>query len=119
MDPFDKLTNTLSQRMNETASTVYGTPFELGEITSGYGLKISRLADTIPVGNYLISSSIAIDKLDINVHTSLVESHSHTVTVTLPEHKAKPGDRVLIMWDGMQPIVVSVLVSSNVLRGGG
>lgn len=117
MDPFDKLTNTLNKRMNETASTIYGTPFELGEITSDYGLKISRLgANTIP--NYLISSSIAINKIDINVQTSLVDSHSHTVTVTLPEQKVRPGDRVLVMWDGMQPIVVSVLVSSDVLKGG-
>ena len=65
---------------------------------------------------YLIDKRLSIDyKPEIEVVTSLSDGHSHTVKIPITEgiERIKAGDRVLVCWIDVDPIVVAVIVSSS------
>ena len=64
----------------------------------------------------LIDKRLSIDyKPEIEVVTSLSDGHSHTVKIPITEgiERIKAGDRVLVCWIDVDPIVVAVIVSSS------
>lgn len=129
MNAFEALGNTLNSRMSAVSGGAVGVYLELGTITSSLSLQVSRFADAIPKGEYMV---------DIRIYSPTYltskESHSHSGgshgghTGGSGEHshndgehnhklpdcfrKIKAGDRVLVAWVGTEPIVVAIVQSS-------
>ena len=109
MNAFDRLGRTLQAQMNNAVNEGRSVLIEYGTITSDFGLKVTRFDTVIPKG-------LSIDyKPEIEVVTSLSDGHSHTVKIPITEgiERIKAGDRVLVCWIDVDPIVVAVIVSSS------
>ena len=116
MNAFDRLGRTLQAQMNNAVNEGRSVLIEYGTITSDFGLKVTRFDTVIPKGEYLIDKRLSIDyKPEIEVVTSLSDGHSHTVKIPITEgiERIKAGDRVLVRWIDVDPIVVAVIVSSS------
>ena len=116
MNAFDRLGRTLQAQMNNAVNDGKSILIEYGTITTDFGLKIARFDTVIPKGEYLIDKRLSIDyKPEIEVVTSLTDGHSHTVKIPITEgiERIKAGDRVLVCWIDVDPIVVAVIVSSS------
>ena len=102
MNAFDRLGRTLQAQMNNAVNDGKSILIEYGTITSDFGLKVARFDTVIP-------------KPEIEVVTSLSDGHSHTVKIPITEgiERIKAGDRVLVCWIDVDPIVVAVIVSSS------
>lgn len=112
MNAFDRLGRTLQAQMNNAVNEGRSVLIEYGTITSDFGLKVTRFDTVIPKGEYLIDKRLSIDyKPEIEV----VTGHSHTVKIPITEgiERIKAGDRVLVCWIDVDPIVVAVIVSSS------
>ena len=110
MNAFDRLGRTLQAQMNNAVNDGKSILIEYGTIT------IARFDTVIPKGEYLIDKRLSIDyKPEIEVVTSLSDGHSHTVKIPITEgiERIKAGDRVLVCWIDVDPIVVAVIVSSS------
>ena len=119
----EKLGNTLNDRMNKVFSGRSSIVAELGTITSDGGLKVPSLSNTIPKGDYLINKTInrsasdtahgsGSDKITVPDHGSFTVTIGMDITVTIPICPMGPGDRVLVLWCGNDPIVAAVLKDS-------
>lgn len=91
-----RLGATLSDRMKRTAQGANTITAELGTINQGFSLSVSSLRKAIPRGDYMVDLSLLGLEYDgVEVSRALRE-----------------GDRVLVIWCGYEPIVVSVVVKS-------
>ena len=81
MSEIEKLGQTLNKRIHAVFDAKEGLKPEIGSITDNLGLQVQAVKNTIPKEDYLVEAQ-----------TSL-----------------KPGDRVLTVWCGMEPIIVAVL----------
>lgn len=80
----DRLGNVLASRMKKTTKASTQVVAELGYIDSSMALTTDGLQDQIPQGEYMIDKSLTLSS----------------------------GDRVLVIWCGMEPIVVAAVEDS-------
>lgn len=111
---------------------------ELGVINGDWSLTVGSLGNPIPKGEYMVSLHLqtlntgeqltitATDGLHSHgpsgehqqsqyngTHSHTNEGpHSHVVLVGSTIRGVQPGDRVLVIWVGTEPIVVDIVVNS-------
>lgn len=107
---FEKLGDTLNNRMCRVNRSNQALSPEIGTITGGLGLKVGSVSNTIPKGDYLVSRDLTMS--NPMTTTSTVEDHAHNVTLPSKLGPLKSGDRVLVVWCGYEPVVVAVLENS-------
>lgn len=106
----EKLGDTLNSRMQHVQNATKGMGPEIGTITSGLGLKVGSVNNTIPRGAYLVSRNLTMS--NPTASTNEVNNHKHTVSLPAKLGAFKAGDRVLVIWCGYEPVVVAVLENS-------
>lgn len=104
MDGFARLAGVLNGSVKRRIQGNAVTEIEFGTIQGDLSLIADSLGVPIPKGDYLVSLYLTGDG-----STGAASGHSHSLPVSRP---LKAGDRVLIAWDGNDPAVVSILVSS-------
>lgn len=109
MTEIEKLGLTFNKRAHQVQKATKGLTPEIGTITGSLGLHVNSVSNTIPKGAYLIARDLTLGKKGDKFETS-----SGGYTVPIPEKMAsvKSGDRVLVIWCGNEPVVVSVLEES-------
>ena len=129
-----RLGDILASRMKKTSSAAVPITVELGKINDNRSLSTDSLKDPIPVGDYMINLMLNGNSYDTSSNgshfghidadamangnggdvlgdasnTLSAGEHNHSYTLRI----LQPGDRVLVVWCGMEPIVVAVVVSS-------
>lgn len=124
------LGNLLNGQMRRVQTAGTKTLLELGKINDDLSLSSDSLTGSIPTGEYMVSLHLKNNVDD--ALTTLVGSHAHSGGTHaqqtgsgahthsdgdhahgLPQtmRGIKPGDRVLIAWVGVEPVVVDIVVS--------
>lgn len=83
---------------------------ELGTINGNMALQVDSLSNAIPKGEYMVSLKLTIGSLTVTSETA--DAHTHRVTLPGALRGLKAGDRVLVAWAGMEPVVIDVVASS-------
>lgn len=109
----------MSDRMKRTAQAAWTVPVELGTINKNLSLTVDSLPKTpIPRGDYLVNLTLTgAFSTGSATHTHQGTDHEHSGgahTHRLPAafRALQSGDRVLVVWCGNDPVVVSVVVES-------
>lgn len=134
-----RLGGILASRMNSTARAVSGVPLELGTINGDMSLKVDSLNGNISPNEYLVvlhlthenyftynelnSSSKAPHVHAGGTHSQEIGSGYHTHSSDgLHDHRLpsvfrglKPGDRVLVAWAGVEPVIVEIVVEGTTI----
>lgn len=123
-NPIEELGKVMSSQMKQVFNANQGITIELGIITSGMGLTVGSLGNTIPKGDYMISmhlmnvkltldtTEVALETEEEDEHTHTIEKHKHQVTLPNKLRGLQEGDRVIVAWIGTEPVVVDIVVSS-------
>lgn len=104
----DKLGNVLATRSKNTAKAALNRTLltELGRVDGNLAVIPDSLPHPIPKGEYMVSLMLTGGFMTEN-------ANDHTHRLPKDQYRAlKPGDRVLICWAGMEPVVVAIVVSS-------
>lgn len=121
MDTFQALGNTLNARMTGVAQSRQIDNAELGTITDDYGLALDSYKTPVPKGAYMVSKRLFMrqDKIEVTTESSGggTYSHSHAVDISIPAELIglEPGNRVLVIWAGTEPIVIDIIQDSGTL----
>lgn len=98
-----RLANSLAGQMQKTASTSVPVTVELGVINSDSSLTTDTLKGNISPNDYMIDLQLT--------HESYLSDKSDRVPSVF--RRLQPGDRVLVMWAGNEPIVTAIVVSGD------
>lgn len=132
MNQLTALAELLSARMQAVRKAGNTLLLELGRIQNDLSLSVDSLQDSIPKGDYLLSLSL-ISLTGDRLHSEAIshlhsggehtqqtgngfhthEDGSHTHVLPAPLRGIKPGDRVLVVWVGGQPIVTNIITGSK------
>lgn len=129
MNNMQLLGNVLHSRMEKTAGASVHTTAELGTINANMSLSTDSLQSPIPKGDYMVDIRLSCDTYDTNstVHSHNGGTHSghvggdgshehnggaHTHRIPSEFRALKPGDRVLVIWCGHEPVVTAIIASS-------
>lgn len=138
MNEIEKFGKMMHSRAQQVAGAAMGAGPELGIINGDGSLSVSSLSNAIPKGEYMVSlhlqtantggqlTTTATDGLHSHgpsgshsqyqgdgTHSHTNEgSHSHVVLVGGTIRGVQPGDRVLVIWVGTEPVVVDIVVNS-------
>lgn len=132
-----RLGDTLASRMKKTANAAVPTTLELGTIGAGLTLTTDSIKTPIPPSQYMIAITLAhqtyytYNELNSSANAPHVHDggehgqckgsghHVHD-TDGLHDHRQssvfrnlKPGDRVLVAWCGVEPVIISIVVSGD------
>ena len=135
---FSRLAKRLDNRSREIVEDNVDVGIEIGEIDSNMALKLPRFATPIPNGDYAVAKHLTVNDVSTVLETESAGEHTHSVNagnysgtaLTAGAHthrinivrpngleRLKTGDRVIVVWDGSQAVVVDVIVNSSNLRG--
>ena len=138
MKEIEKFGQMMHNRARQVAGAAKDAPPELGVINGDLSLSVSSLSNSIPKGEYMVSlhlqtantggqlTTTASDGLHSHgpsgghsqyqgdgVHSHTNEGpHTHVVLVSGTIRGVQPGDRVLVIWVGTEPVVVDIVVNS-------
>lgn len=138
MNEIEKFGKMMHNRARQVAGAAKDTPPELGIINGDWSLSVSSLSNPIPKGEYMVTlhlqtentggtlTETAVDGTHSHgpsgghsqyqgsgVHSHTNEGpHKHVVLVGGTIRGVQPGDRVLVVWVGTEPIVVDIVVNS-------
>lgn len=101
-----RLGASLASRMKKTSQGMIPIVTELGTITQNLSLKVDGLNTLIPKGEYMVNIMLSGGSYT----TSTSEDHAHKLPSVF--RSLKPGDRVLVVWCGFTPAVISVITKS-------
>ena len=122
-----RLGATLSNRMRRTADGAVPTTIELGVVNSNLSITTDSLQAEIPRGDYMVNLMLTGSRRtssESHTHTGGSHaqetgngSHSHTGGDHSHELPAgfrglQAGDRVLVAWCGVEPVVIAIVTSS-------
>ena len=131
-----RLGNTLSGRIEKTARAVVPVTVELGIINEDMSLTVDSLAGRISPRDYMVDLHLTHDTYNTyeatHTHDGGGHMHSgcgyggghgggehshdggaHDHRIPSVFRRLKAGDRVLVIWVGHEPIVVSIVVSGT------
>lgn len=130
-----RLGATLSNRMKRTADGAVPTTIELGVVNDNLSITTDSLQAAIPKGEYMVDIRLTCGtyRTSRETHTHDGGSHSHSGCGIggghsggahshdggihdhrLPEEfrPLQAGDRVLVAWCGLEPVVIAIVTSS-------
>lgn len=131
-----RLGNTLAGGMQKTARTAVPVTVELGTINSDLSLTTDTLNGNISPSDYMIDLQLthenyySYDEMNSSAnaphhheggeHSQMEGNGKHTHDDGLHDHRVpsvfrrlQPGDRVLVMWVGNEPIITAIVVSGD------
>lgn len=109
MNNIDRLGDLLTSQMQRTVNGNKSITAELGTIGANLSLKVASFKNSIPRGQYMISRSLSIGAKDSKL---TVTNSGEKVLVPDTMRSVNPGDRVLVVWVGSEPVVVDIVKSS-------
>lgn len=114
-----RLGASLASRMKKTAGAMVPVTVEFGRINQNLSLSIDSLKTPIPKGEYMINLAYSSESYNTSetTHSHSDGSHSHSGGAhshRLPSvfRPLQAGDRVLVVWCGFEPVVISIIVKS-------
>lgn len=133
-----RLGEALASRMKKTANAAIPTALELGTIGSNMSLTTDSIKTPIPPNQYMVSLSLTHETYftynELNSSAAAPHHHEggthpqkggsgyHTHDDGLHDHaipsvfrRLKPGDRVLVAWCGVEPVIISIVVSGDTI----
>lgn len=133
MSNIERLGETLAGRMKKSAQAAVPMTAELGIINGDLSLTVDSIARKIPKEDYMISIGLSHANYysynEMNSSANAPHHHAggehaqmsgngyHTHDDGLHDHRApsvfrrlKPGDRVLVIWVGFEPIIADIVV---------
>lgn len=124
-----RLGSSLASRMKKTSNAAIPVTVELGTINQNLSLSVDSLRSPIKKGDYMVNLAYSGSNYNTSAtththsggshsghesgdgtHTHSGGSHSHSLPSVFRPLAA--GDRVLVVWCGFEPIVVSIIVKS-------
>lgn len=134
----ERLGATLAGRMKQTARANIPVTAELGIINGDLSLTVDSIPRKIPPNEYMISLALSHDTYftynELNSSANAPHHHSggehaqeggsgaHTHDDGLHDHRVpsvfrrlQPGDRVLVVWVGFEPIIVDIVVDGTTI----
>lgn len=119
----------LASRMKKTAKAAVPTTVELGTINQNLSLSVDSLKTPIPKGDYMVNIIFSGESYNTSTetHTHTGGTHSghlsgngeHGHSGGAHNHRLptffralESGDRVLVVWCGFEPVVVSIITKS-------
>ena len=127
-----RLGGVLASRMSATARAVSGVPIELGTINGDLSLKVDSLTGNISPSEYLVDLRLTHStyetsetehehsggahsghELGTGTHTHDGGKHRHRLPSVY--RRLQPGDRVLVAWAGVVPVVVAIVVAGTTI----
>lgn len=124
-----RLGDTLSDRMVKSSNAAVPVTVELGIINSDMSLSTDSLSGKIDPRDYMIDLRLTHKNYytydEMNSSAKAPHHHSggdHVHDDGLHDHRVpsvfrrlEPGDRVLVLWVGHEPIIVSIIVSGTTI----
>ena len=124
-----RLGTSLASRMKKTSKGAVPVTVELGTINQNLSLSVDTINTPIPKGDYLVNIAYSGSSYRTSEtshshsggshkgHETGDGSHSHSGGAHshgLPSvfRSLRSGDRVLVVWCGYKPVVVSIIVKS-------
>ena len=116
-----RLGSTLADRMKKTAGAAALITAEMGTINRDMSLSVDSVKKAIPKGDYMINISLSSSSYNTSSesHThdgglliGTIDGGSHSHRLPSVFRALKAGDRVLVIWCGFEPIVVSIITQS-------
>lgn len=101
-----RLGSALDNRMKNTANASVPMTVELGTIKRNLSLRVDSVKKEIPKGSYMVNLALTSG----SYRTTAVSDHSHGLPSVF--RALKSGDRVLVVWCGFEPVVVSIVTNS-------
>lgn len=134
----ERLGDTLAARMKKSAEAAVSITAELGIINGDLSLTVDSIPRKIPPEDYMISLALTHENYytynELNSSANAPHHHAggehaqeggsgaHTHDDGLHDHRVpsvfrrlKPGDRVLVIWVGFEPIIVDILVAGTTI----
>lgn len=138
MNEIERLGMTMHKRAQDVSKANKDAAPELGIINDDWSLSVSSLPNAIPKGEYMLSLHLTSKNTDEpltktandglhshgpsgshsqregdGTHSHTNEGpHVHVVLVGETIRGIQPGDRVLVIWAGTEPVVVDIVVNS-------
>ena len=106
-----RLGATLTSQMKRTSDAAVPTTIDLGVVNENLSITPDILRNPIPKGEYMVNLMLTGGKVTAAAGSD--GGHTHNLPGSL--RGLRPGDRVLIVWAGKEPIVVAIVVSSAIL----
>lgn len=133
-----RLGNAMANKMQKTARNAVPVSVELGTITEDLSLVTDTLVGNIAPQDYMVDLRLTHDTYysynELNSSANAPHHHEggehsqyegtghHTHDDGLHDHRVpsvfrrlQPGDRVLVMWVGNEPIITAIVVSGDTI----
>lgn len=106
MNNFERMAEMLRASQRKAVQDNTGICAELGTVNGDRSLTVDSIKASIPRGDYLTALPMAAG----NATTPAGDpSHNHTVPGL---RGIQPGDRVLVIWAGCDPVVTAIVAGS-------
>lgn len=108
----DKLGDTLIKQMRKTSNGAVRTVAELGTIGAGLALQPDTSPGPIPKGEYMTAIHLTMGEAGAEFAETTTDgtpAHSHKAKLPEELRSIKQGDRVLIIWCGTEPVIISIV----------
>lgn len=138
MNAIEQFGLNMTAQARRVADAGKDTAPELGIINGDWSLSVASLSNPIPKGEYMVSLHLKTENTGgqltttandgthshgpsgghsqyegSGVHSHTNEGpHTHVVLVGATIRGVQPGDRVLVIWVGTEPVVVDIVVNS-------
>lgn len=106
-----RLGSTLAERMKKSAQKTLPTVVEFGTINQNLSLSVDGLDRAIPKGSYMVNLMLA-GSSSYKTSSISIDGKEHSHAMPSGFRPLKKGDRVMVIWNGFEPVVIAIIVNS-------